>query len=125
MTRDINFVSDANEVQGTTKKYTFHDKVGNVVEKETIKGETHIDPPSDCLAYEVEIRYESSGKTVSRTEYHVANSGGLVDPTSMRSSRNRMFKKVGPKCFNSYVTFLSTRISSHYAQAVRWFDKTE
>lgn len=125
MTREIKFVNDANQVRTTHKKYTFYDKAGNVLEKETMQGETYVDPPKDCLAYEVEINAISGENGKNRVEYHAAVYDGLVDPTSTKSSRNRMFKRVGEKCFTSYTKFLSTRIRAHYDQAVRWFSKSE
>jgi hypothetical protein len=121
--RDMKFIHDAVDSTQTKRRYVLFSKIGETTELEELPKSLGSDP--NYVAYSVDIETESNGKPIKRKELYVAFNGDMVNPGDFKSTKNKMFKKVGEKCFASYIKYLSTRISTDYDRAVRHFGKNQ
>ncbi len=121
--RDIKFVSGPEGASPSKKEYTLYSRNGETTKLWELPKALGSDPK--YVAYSVDIESESNGEVLKRKENYIAFNGELVNPKDLKSSRNKMFKKVGDKCFASYIKYLTTGITTDYDRAVRHFGQSQ
>ncbi len=121
--RDMKFVNGPEGALPSKKEYTLYSRSGDTTKLWELPKALGSDPT--YVAYYVDIETESNGEAIKRRENYIAFNGDLVNPKDLKSSRNKMFKKVGEKCFASYTKYLTTGITTDYDRAVRYFGQNQ